>query len=121
MVIKVWGLSKQTKHDLEELHQGIVAMVVVGVSDPHELGIKVEADMIVLFPAGVVGGLGSGIFVEVSGLNLREVICNVHTVRKQLADCVGRTIREFYPETRVMCCVYPADSDCYFWTSSDDS
>ncbi len=112
LVIKVWCLPKSTEHKLTQIFKGIVK----AVESVPELGLKGKYGITVLFPPDMMKfGLGSGIIIEVTGLFIeseRDV-----EVRNRLAERLGWTLKEYFPQAMVECIVFPFDPKRGFWTN----
>jgi hypothetical protein len=111
-VIKVWCLPKSTERKLNALFESIVK-AVEGVP---ELGLKGRHSMTVLFPPDMMKyGLGTEIIIEVSGLFEKPE--RTTGVRNRLAEGLGKTLKEHFPEAMVECFVFPFDPAQGFWTN----
>lgn len=113
-VIKVWCLPIMTETNLKSLHRKIVA----AVESVSVLGLKGEGSIVVLFPPDMMNyGLGSDIFIEITGLTIRPEW--TQDVGRILAESVGRTIKGVIPRASVECVVSRSSSQDGFWSSEE--
>jgi len=112
-IIKLWCLPQQTEDQLNLLHQAIVKEVC----SIKELGFRDENDMVVLFPPDMMSyGLGSEVFVEISGIfNAPEV---TPEPLNRLAKNIGQMVSSKFPEAKVECFVNQVKPSAGFWTST---
>jgi hypothetical protein len=111
-VIKLWCLPKCSERKLNKVFEAVVAAVV----SVRELGLKDKQSMTVLFPPDMMKfGLGTEIIIEVTGLFDKPE--RTDEVRQRLAEKLGKTIRELFPNAMVECFVYPFKPDQGFWTN----
>lgn len=108
--IKIWCLPDDPEKKLKKLLKQIVD---VAISIP-ELGVKSEADILVLFPEDKMKfGLGDEILVEIS-------ISSDHSVstKNRLVAKIGAVISALYPNSRINCKTITFDPKKEaFWTS----
>ncbi|KPJ54827.1 hypothetical protein AMJ47_03185 [Parcubacteria bacterium DG_72] len=114
IIVKVWCLPSGTTEDkLNHIHRAIVE-AVVSIS---ELGVKDEKGMVCLFPPDLMKyGLGEEIIVEIDGSS--DLDRPLPETRKQLAECVGKSVSDFYPDATVECLVRDFDPFQGFWKGS---
>jgi len=115
-VVKIWCLpaNQMEESDFNKLHQDCVR-AMVGVS---ELQLKNEKEMTFLFPPDcMVYGLGQEIIVEISGLFDKTE--RIEEVRTQLAEAVGKVVKEQFPNAKVEVFVQSFNPQQGFWTSEN--
>lgn len=113
LVVEVWCLPpKQKEIKLNRLHQAIVS----AVSSIPGLLLNSEKDMVCLFPPDLMKyGLGDEIIVKIYGL-YEEPRSNREN-RQKLAERVGNSVKELYPDAKVECFVFTFELSQGFWTS----
>lgn len=112
-IIKLWCLpAGQTEEKLNFLHKTIVK-AVVSIS---ELGLTNENQMTCLFVPDLMSyGLGEEIIIEISGLYDKPE--RTKSVKQRLAESVGRSVKNLYPDAKVECFISTFDPKQGFWTS----
>ena len=113
-VLKIWCLpAGQTEEKLNALHKAIVK-AIVSIS---ELGLKTEKDITCLFvPDLMAYGLGEEIIIEIDGLFDKPE--RTEDVKQRLAESVGKSVKELYPNAKVECFVRTFNPKQGFWTSN---
>ena len=111
--IKVWCLPpNQSEEALRNLHKKIVK----AVCSIRELGFENENDMTVLFPPDqMMYGLGTDIFIEISGILKGPEKTN--EVLDRLSESVGKVVEELFPDSEIKCKAYPFEENYGFWTN----
>ena len=111
-VIKVWCLPKSTERKLNK----VFGSIVKAVESVPELGLKGNKSMTVLFPPDMMKfGLGTEIIIEVTGLFKKPE--RTAEVRNRLAEHLGKTLKEHFPDAMVECFVFPFNPKKGFWTN----
>lgn len=111
-VIKVWCLPKSSERKLNQVFESIIN-AVEGVP---ELDLKGKHSMTVLFPPDMMKfGLGTEIIIEVTGLFEKPE--QTLEVRNRLAERLGKTLKEHFPQAMVECFVHPFNPEQGFWTN----
>lgn len=110
LIIKIWCLPNQTEKRLKKLHDSIVK----AVTKIKELGLKSEKDLVNLFvPDLMKYGLGTEIIIEVELFTEKEIS---EETRNKLAEDVGKTVKELYPDTEKIFCFVKRPTLDGFWT-----
>ncbi|NCD01010.1 hypothetical protein EOL94_02875 [bacterium] len=82
-----------------------------------ELGLKNENEMTCLFVPDLMSyGLGEEVIVEIGGLYDKPE--RTEKVRQNLAESVGRSVKDLYPKARVECFVLTFNPKQGFWVSN---
>ncbi|MDP3837105.1 MAG: hypothetical protein Q8Q67_03310 [bacterium] len=82
-----------------------------------ELGLKSENEMTCLFVPDLMSyGLGEEVIVEIGGLYDKPE--RTEEVRQNLAESVGKSVKDLYPKARVECFISTFNPKQGFWASN---